>query len=325
MPSPPLALPPGPGRPAPGTPDIRDAAGPLRYPLVKDFSSSPLTAVPFVVTSDFTGPIPFAHPGPDVDADRDPRDLLCQRVFDDRRVVGAGRTVTVAGRPRTVTWVVTLRAWPAIVAVIAIVLVRGWPESICAWLADDATGIDLERCVAQRGQRRRDGAVGAEQEGLLDGGAIELVWGATWLPPATGTTAVILSVAARRRARPPSSCTPRCSRPPPGTAPSRRRGRRRRCPRPRPPAGDHTDEETADVDEPDEQPARASAAAASSVAQPADMREMERWRFMAQPFRGTSVGMVRRGGRVAGDSRGALVPMPPGHLPAEFSPPCGTN
>ena len=202
---------------------------------------------------------------------------------------------------------VTLRAWPAIVVVIAIVLVCGWPESICAWLGQTMPP-ELILNVALPSEVSGVVIEPSEPNRKVSLPVVPLSWCVvvTWLPPATGTTAVILSVAVPVDS--PTAVTLYTQVFPTATGNSAVPAKgppAEVLAVALPPAGDDTDEETADVDEPDEQPARASAAAASSVAQPADMRELERWRFMAQPFRGTSVGMVRRGGRVAGDSRGA--------------------
>jgi hypothetical protein len=45
--------------------------------------------------------------------------------------VPAGTVTVAASAPWTVTWVLTVRVWPAMPIVAVIVLVCGWPDMIC--------------------------------------------------------------------------------------------------------------------------------------------------------------------------------------------------
>jgi hypothetical protein len=93
---------------------------------VKDFSSSPLTVAPLVVTWDFTGPIPGASQVRIRMLTETP--MNCSVRVSSMTVVwyAPAGTVTVAEpAPWTVTWVLTAWLWPPMLIVAVIVLVCG--------------------------------------------------------------------------------------------------------------------------------------------------------------------------------------------------------
>src|SRR5215469_1688556 len=199
-------------------------------------------------------------------------------------------TVTVAEpAPWTVTWVLTVRAWPATLTVAVIVLVCGWPDMICAWAGQTIPpDLILNVLLPSEGS-------GIETEPLEPNRNVSLTvvpcrrWVVvTWSPPATGTTAVTLSVAvpagrpavvtwytqvsptAAGKSSVPVKDVPGPALPAAGDA---------FAPAGDEPGGDEPGDEVAG-DGPEPQPARARPVTASNATQPAGRREVEPRRFM---------------------------------------------